>query len=699
MGRVISYGEKTGYNDGDYLLLDNGDGGTKRIRADRVGVQLDPTLTIPNKAAPANAVKPVDATLSQSGQAADAKVVGDALAGKVAKPLTSPNGTNGQLLRTLGNGQTEWTDFGLPTDTQTAEAISDWLEDHPEATTTVQDGAITEPKLANSLKNSLKESINSKSNPIILATWHDFLSSMDEYAGAGDKRTNRFYTSIDGLNFVEFNRDIYPLKIHSETTDNTIGAPSLVYWNGYFMLISSSGLTDATHDAAIGVSEDLVNWDWYDYTLGVRFDGVTPVIFAPELCVLNGDLYVVEAISIDNVGVADYTGTLVKNCRTYFAKVLSFDEVDGFTFDTAQLIDFYGDDTSNIDATIIYDAEKNLYYALVKNEYYRNVQSFSSPDLQTWSMLNDHVSWRFVEAPSVCYYGGTYHVYVDASRKRSGSQKWIYHLTTDDFITFTDATPISAHCKFTVQHGSVFTLSDKDAIYQLQKINDFAIGGIGKAPKKEMLVFYTADIRVDASSGNTRTMDYVSVCPNTAYQIALNRNGVITYLDNTANLDFVRITVAPNVTSGSLTIVNSGAGETYTPINEFVEINKNVREIILYKSSTDGILHLMPTREYKTGVITAGTNTTLVSYVCKKEGDNVQIQARITASDALSSSDILFNIPSGFRPLEAKYAIGCRTNDFTNVLVSIGTNGTVKPFGSTTLANGVTAIIECSYIV
>lgn len=58
MGRVISYSEKTGYNDGDYLLLDNGEGGTKRIRADRVGIQLDPTLT-------------------QEGQAADAKVVGD----------------------------------------------------------------------------------------------------------------------------------------------------------------------------------------------------------------------------------------------------------------------------------------------------------------------------------------------------------------------------------------------------------------------------------------------------------------------------------------------------------------------------------------------------------------------------------------------------------------------------------------------
>lgn len=56
MGRVISYGEKTGYNDGDYLLLDNGSGGTKRIRADRVGVQLDSSLTQPGMAAPADVV-------------------------------------------------------------------------------------------------------------------------------------------------------------------------------------------------------------------------------------------------------------------------------------------------------------------------------------------------------------------------------------------------------------------------------------------------------------------------------------------------------------------------------------------------------------------------------------------------------------------------------------------------------------------
>lgn len=75
---------------------------------------------------------------------------------KVAQPLDGnnqpTNGTSGQLLRTKGNGSTEWVDVGLPTDAQTEQAISDWLDAHPEATTTVQDGSLTEIKFSDGLK-------------------------------------------------------------------------------------------------------------------------------------------------------------------------------------------------------------------------------------------------------------------------------------------------------------------------------------------------------------------------------------------------------------------------------------------------------------------------------------------------------------------------------------------------------------------
>ena len=62
------------------------------------------------------------------------------------------NGDPGQLLRSNGDGSTEWSDVGLPTDEQTEQAVNKWLDDHPEATTTVADGSLTDAKFSNTLK-------------------------------------------------------------------------------------------------------------------------------------------------------------------------------------------------------------------------------------------------------------------------------------------------------------------------------------------------------------------------------------------------------------------------------------------------------------------------------------------------------------------------------------------------------------------
>ncbi len=67
-------------------------------------------------------------------------------------PLHYPKfGTLGQVLSTLADGQTRWVDPVVPSDAQAEAVITEWLADHPEATTTVQDGAITRQKLASSL--------------------------------------------------------------------------------------------------------------------------------------------------------------------------------------------------------------------------------------------------------------------------------------------------------------------------------------------------------------------------------------------------------------------------------------------------------------------------------------------------------------------------------------------------------------------
>lgn len=75
----------------------------------------------------------------------------DSLTKKLTTPLTSGGnadyGVSGQILATDGTGNTEWVDNRGPSAEQVQTAVDEWLDDHPEATTTVQDNSLTYNKL------------------------------------------------------------------------------------------------------------------------------------------------------------------------------------------------------------------------------------------------------------------------------------------------------------------------------------------------------------------------------------------------------------------------------------------------------------------------------------------------------------------------------------------------------------------------
>lgn len=62
---------------------------------------------------------------------------------KVSKPSVADDGK----IPRAKNGEVEWVEAGQPTDEQTNNAVTSWLNEHPEATTTVQDGSIEEIKI------------------------------------------------------------------------------------------------------------------------------------------------------------------------------------------------------------------------------------------------------------------------------------------------------------------------------------------------------------------------------------------------------------------------------------------------------------------------------------------------------------------------------------------------------------------------
>lgn len=93
--------------------------------------------------------------------------------GKVPFPI-APNakyGTDGQVLRTNGDGTTQWQNPIIPSDAQAQTYISAWLDAHPEAVTTVADGSVTFAKLANDTVDDLTSILNTCTNQYTLDSW------------------------------------------------------------------------------------------------------------------------------------------------------------------------------------------------------------------------------------------------------------------------------------------------------------------------------------------------------------------------------------------------------------------------------------------------------------------------------------------------------------------------------------------------
>ena len=146
---------------------------------------------------------------------ADMADMTETISAKVPKP--TEDGNEGQVLQTNGDGTTSWADPSVPTSEQIGEAVSDWLEEHPEATTTVEDGSITMVKLSSEVQQSITENSGAIDNAVAIGemqlsqlmehrtdkdiaihalTYTQYEFQLLEYAG--------YFTGNDGMGFLFF---------------------------------------------------------------------------------------------------------------------------------------------------------------------------------------------------------------------------------------------------------------------------------------------------------------------------------------------------------------------------------------------------------------------------------------------------------------------------------------------------------------
>lgn len=148
------------------------------------------------------------------------EIANDNAVNKVPFPVmpNSKYGTDGQVLRTNGDGSTQWQNPILPTDEQAEEYIGDWLNAHPEATTTVLDDSITTQKMVNGAITL------PKLNDDVLDTFdavRKLIMNSDTFITKPRLNVGKYYT-VDGSSLILVDNDdsVYTDKINVSSFRN-----------------------------------------------------------------------------------------------------------------------------------------------------------------------------------------------------------------------------------------------------------------------------------------------------------------------------------------------------------------------------------------------------------------------------------------------------------------------------------------------
>lgn len=173
---------------------------------------------------------------------------------KLDKPST--DGTDGDVLILGANGKTQWSHRITPTDEQANAAISSWLEEHPEATTTVLDKAVTSSKLSDDVVADIADPKSGK----LLWCIKTKISQADYYALAVSKDGDTFTPVAGYENFLTgAPSNIGTDWLHFE--ENGTHLFTITYYsNGY--------------DVYVAMTKDFVTWTHQAFHIG--FDTASP---------------------------------------------------------------------------------------------------------------------------------------------------------------------------------------------------------------------------------------------------------------------------------------------------------------------------------------------------------------------------------------------------------------------------------------
>lgn len=217
--RIQELPETTGINKEDLLIVEDGQG-TKKGTVQQLDEALEVSKLkedLSNEVTNRNAAVSTERTRAISVENT-----------KISKPTTMDN----NKFPRAKNGDVEWVEQGLPTDEQTTNAVKGWLDEHPEATTTVQNNTLDIEKMTSEMQKLARNFSDSVRKPLVSFTSDDGSINGDiNIMGAILRRHNVPATCAvitgDGLSEEEKNayldmQNNYGWEIASHSVDSTL---------------------------------------------------------------------------------------------------------------------------------------------------------------------------------------------------------------------------------------------------------------------------------------------------------------------------------------------------------------------------------------------------------------------------------------------------------------------------------------------
>ena len=108
---------------------------------------------------------------------------------KLNKPAINPDGSLNDILMSNGDGTTKWGNIADVAEAEIYQAVFEWLDEHPEATTTVQDDSLEMRKFVDSVKYMIRRNQSGTITPVYIG---DYLTDYNYLPSAIVRRGDDF---------------------------------------------------------------------------------------------------------------------------------------------------------------------------------------------------------------------------------------------------------------------------------------------------------------------------------------------------------------------------------------------------------------------------------------------------------------------------------------------------------------------------